>query len=175
MEHIEIYESDLEKIIMESDTFALRQKGLNICESRKNQVKIPGYGIADIVGLRKYGHLMRRGESYLEITVYELKKDRIGVSAFFQAVGYCKGIQRFFESRKFNYPITFKICLIGKELDCSGSLIYLPDLINGSILPIDGESCLSSVEFYKYNYGIDGVEFKKEQGYISYGDKFGKL
>jgi hypothetical protein len=173
MEHIEIYESDLEKIIMESDTFALRKKGLDICESKKNQVKIPGYGIADIVGVRRIRNPYSHCESILQITVYELKKDKVGISAFFQAVGYCRGVQSFFQSRGFNYPISLKICLIGKEVDTTGSLVYLQSLLNrGSSIPLDEDICLTEIEFYRYSYGIAGVEFDIIGDLVPWGDKF---
>ena len=35
---------------------------------------------------------------YLNITVFELKKDKVGISAFFQAIRYCKGIKSYLEN-----------------------------------------------------------------------------
>lgn len=160
-------EKDLEQIIFEADPKCL--KFFNNCKHKKRQLIIPNYGIADLVLFEKIydyhtdfiNEKIDFSDVGIKITVCELKKDKIGISAFLQAIKYCKGIQDYLISRNF-YSFVFDIVLIGKEIDESGSLKYLPDLINTETNSSDSFSfdcSIKSIDFYTYSYDFDGIKF----------------
>ena len=117
---MEFLEKDLEEIIFEADRNDLIERGLNIRGKLFRQLKIGNYGIADLVEVsrfRKDGwHEGSQIEPRLFITVYELKKDKIGISAFLQALGYLKGIRQYLRVRKPNIEFILHIVLIGREM-----------------------------------------------------------
>jgi len=170
-------EKDLEQIICKTDASKLQEKGLPLYGKLLKQVKIGTYGIADLVTIEKpyYNPYFKRHFKGM-ITVYELKKDKISVSAFFQAVRYVKGIQRYLEQR--GHKITmghfnFTIRLIGSEIDLDSSLIYLADLLPDYIgdYSIDSENRMF-VDFYTYDMDIDGLNFTNEYSYKLTDEKF---
>lgn len=159
-------EKDLEEIIFCSDAEHLKQRGLRLKGKPKRQLRIGSYGIADLV----YFNRVSTGiNPHLEINVVELKKDKIGISALLQAVGYCRGIDRYLQKRDFSSDYYFNIILIGREVDTSGNLVYLTDLINGGKYSYSGiyyyGHCLNKLSFYRYEYDIDGISFIEESGY----------
>ena len=158
-------EKDLEEIIYETynkDRVQLARRGLNICGVVKRQLRIGNYGVADLVTFEKeydYEYEYECEEAikcysvpYLIITVYELKKDKIGISAYLQAVKYTKGLQEYFNEKGFNQEIKFNIVLIGNDIDSSGSFCFIPSIFN-------------NVDFYKYSYDVDGLVFERQNGY----------
>lgn len=173
-------EKDLEQIIYEATSEQLFR--LSLSGIRKRQLKIPGYGISDLVFIsrenRKYINSEARTcniyDVGLEITVCELKKDKIGISAFLQAVRYCKGIRRYLESRDF-HNFKFRILLVGKEMDTTGSLVFLGDLLkdyHDEYCDYEFNKGLKVVDFFTYKYGFNGIEFKEHSDYISTSDNF---
>lgn len=155
-------EKDLEQIIFETCNDTLMDRGLWITGEKIRQLKIGNYGIADLITWRRvtYGPCL----NYLEINIYELKKDRVGVSAFFQAVRYMKGISSYMKRRRFMCNYGFNIHLVGKSIDDSGSLCYLTDHINREATDMSfGE--LLTISFYEYKYDIDGLTFLETKGY----------
>lgn len=152
-------EKDLENIIYETDNETLNDRGLFVFGKKIRQLNIGNYGIADIVTYKR-PKLKSKGL----ITVYELKKEKIGISAFLQALNYVKGIDRYLRSR--NHPIAYydyKIILVGKDLDTSGSFCFLPDFFYRGRL---------TVEFYTYNFDIDGLFFDEQNQYHLQNDGF---
>lgn len=167
-------EKDLEEIIYETykeNRRKLCEKNLFIDGEMKRQLRIGNYGIADLVTIERdyncetdYDYVLDEEketediilsenlEPKLVVTIYELKKEKIGVSAFLQAINYAKGIKDYFDKRCFKFEVEIHIALIGKELDTSGSFCFLP-------------SVMSNLRFYTYEYGIDGIIFKREHGY----------
>lgn len=160
-------EKDLEEIIYNADRNLLEKKGLYIEGTMKRQLKIGNYGIADLVTFNRvsffendFDRFNEKGQplllSYtstrLEITVYELKKENISLSAIMQAVRYGKGIQDYLNERGFNQEVIINIVVIGRRLPTSESLCYIPDVLN-------------NVSFYTYDYEINGLSFKQEAGY----------
>lgn len=173
-------EKDLEQVIYEATDEQINC--LYLSGIRKRQLLIPGYGIPDLLFFKRVSKRYIDSEEQsvntysvgLEITVCELKKDKIGISAFLQAVRYCKGIRSYLESRGFE-NFVFKIVLIGKEIDKSGSFIYLTDLIQEDVDEFNDyefNKSLKTVDFFTYNYGFNGIEFKRECDYRSSNDKF---
>lgn len=160
---MEFLEKDLEQIIWEASDKELSERGLFLRGKRFRQLRIGNYGIADLVTV----HRQERYEDFIDgkliITVYELKKDKIGISAFLQALNYCKGISSYLRKRGFS-DYTLSIVLVGKSIDSSGSFIYLTDLI-GNYSDNDDKGFLNKIEYYAYSYKIDGLSFKEESGY----------
>ena len=169
-------EKDLEEIIYnyyELDKgIDLKKRGLNVFGKLKKQLRIGKYGVSDLVSFKKeYGtewgiDCLLNDEAHdneltykpyyypkLVITVYELKKNKIGISALLQAVRYAKGISNYLDKNTSIENIEFKIVLIGSKIDTSGSFCYLPSIFKGNI------------EFYTYRYEIDGIYFNKEDEY----------
>jgi hypothetical protein len=158
---MDFLEKDLEEIIYNADRELLQEKGLYINGILKRQLRIGNYGIADLVEFEKvYNEGVSGFIPKLKITIYELKKDSIGISAFLQAVGYMKGLQSYFSKRKINYDINFYIVLIGKDIDKKSSFSYLTDFICS-----DYDGCLNSLSCKTYKYEIDGIIFKDESEY----------
>ena len=159
---MEFLEKDLEEIIYNADKDLLAKKGLYINGILKRQLRIGNYGVADLVTFkREYDeryYSTRRFIPVLRVTVYELKKENINISAFLQALCYVKGIDRFFEKRNFNFPVIFNIVLIGKQIDKNSSFIYLTDyLFNRDMSDF--------LDLYTFKYNIDGIQFKIESDY----------
>ena len=158
---MEFLEKDLEEILKSTPTQKLKNAGLEFLSGRDRiftQLKIGNYGVADVIFCSRY-------DNYIDITVAELKKDKIGISAFLQALRYAKGIQRFFEERGYKedfdgmlvksfYNVSISIILIGRKLDTEGSFCFLPEFVPNK-----------RVEFYTYAYEFDGIKFKNEHGY----------
>ena len=159
-------EKDLEDIIWESDKEKLDQRGLPIYGKLIRQLNIKGYGIADLVewSIQKDPY-----SRTLNVTIYELKKDKIGISALMQSIYYARGIQRYLEFRLKNLKFTINIVLIGSSLDLTGSFCYLPDLICNDC----SYGLLNTIQYYTYDYKIDGIYFEQSYGYISLSEEFG--
>lgn len=152
-------EKDLEQIICESGIDLLNERGLPIDGKFYRQQKIGGYGIADLITatcpfyeFAPQGKFLIKGE----ITIYELKKEQIGVGAFLQAIGYLNGVKSYLKKRKKDHLFNCKIVLIGKTLDTKGNFCYLPDLLNYED---------NFIEFYTYDYGLHGLKFTNHSGY----------
>jgi len=172
---MEFLEKDLETIIWEASDEQLEKTGLYFSGRRFRQLKIGNYGIADLITAEKtpivdYDRKTKKETfmgSYLNITIYELKKDKIGVSAFLQAISYAKGIKDYLEKREFNNFI-FNIVLVGKSVDLSGSVCFLEDLIGFTIFDdsiSDNFGKIESLSFYTYSVNIDGLRFENKSGY----------
>lgn len=159
---MDFLEKDLEEIIYNADRDLLAKKGLYIDGILKRQLRIGNYGTADLVEFkREYAEqFYSNGKKIprLRITVYELKKDKINISAFLQALSYVKGLDSFFQKRKFKFDIIFNIVLIGKVIDKNSSFIYLSDYLYN----IDMSDFLF---LYTFNYNVDGITFNIESGY----------
>lgn len=162
-------EKDLEEIIYNADKEMLTERGLpyHPFETFKRQLKIGNYGIADLVSFKKpYYNQYLKHKFKGNITIHELKKDRISISTFLQAANYLKGIKSYLEQRDLDQNYDYTIRLIGKDLDMNSSFVYLPDIINSFSYDhsIERESCLK-LELYTYKYHIDGISFKEITGY----------
>lgn len=159
-------EKHLEDIIWESDKEELYERGFPIRGKLIRQLNIKGYGIADLVGW--FIDRAPDGRT-LHVTIYELKKDKIGISAFLQSISYARGIQRYLESKLNNLKFKIHIVLVGSSVDTKGSFCYLPDLI----CSYNSYGALSTIEYYTYDYKIDGIHFYEHSGYISSTEEFG--
>ena len=153
-------EKDLEQIIWEADKEQLEERGLCLPGKLLRQFKIGKYGIADLINVEK--QYDGPNNPYLKIQIIELKQDKVGVSAFLQAMRYARGVQRYLEKRNFtNYRLS--IILIGSDIDTGGSVCFLPDLI-GCYTEYEA-SYITSLKYYTYKYKFDGLYFNEESGY----------
>lgn len=155
------FEKDLEQIIWESDNELLQEKGLPVDGRKIKQLKIGNYGVADLVTFDRQYKEDLNIQPYLNITIYELKKEKIGISAFLQSIRYAKGIQTYFEEKRPNTIFTLEIVLCAKNIDLSGEFIYITDLINS----FENFSYINCISFYTFDYFIDGIRFKKHNNY----------
>lgn len=160
-------EKDLEEIIHTTDRKILEEKGLFLEGIMKRQLKIGHYGVADLVTFSRdyycqYDPCNIKGKEnlyigYLEpklvVTIYELKKEKISVSAFMQCVKYAKGLKSWFNERGFSHRLDINLVLIGKTIDLEGSTCFLPDIFEGKL------------KFYIYYMDIEGLHFKSKYGY----------
>jgi hypothetical protein len=165
-------EKDLEEIIFNTSREVLREKGLPIFGKIKRQLNLGKYGIADLVTIQTANNSYPWGSS-LQITIYELKKDKIGISSFLQALGYAKAIKVYLEEYRNIDDFHIDIVLIGKEIDTTGSFCYIPELFcqDGSGNPL-GQ--IFNVQFYTYKFDINGFSFDEKSGY-GLENPFGKL
>jgi len=140
-----ILEKDLEEIIFTTDNEKLRDRGLSILGKKYRQLRIGNYGVADIVTVVREGRI-------LHITVYELKKDKAGISAFLQCLRYAKGIREYVNYRNFSGFVEIRMVLIGREIDTVSDYIFLDDFMENIIN-------------YSYSYNFEGISFNYESGY----------
>jgi hypothetical protein len=161
-------EKDLEEIIWNSNRERLSERGLTINGKLIRQLKIGNYGIADLVSFErpkyhKYYGEMAKGR----ITVYELKKDEISVSAFFQAVRYVKGIMSYIDQHT-NFSVCdfdYSITLIG-TYDGKSDIVYLSDLFTYSNAELAGDGIANcEVSIMSYKFGLEGIFFEDLSGY----------
>jgi hypothetical protein len=156
---MQFLEKDLEQIIFETRNEDLQEKELYISGVKKRQLRIGNYGISDIVTIQRPQYYPKQSDGHggfyvepLTITVYELKQNKISVSAFLQVIRYAKGIKSYLSKRNLKIDYELNICLIGKEIDLSSELIYLTEFID-------------TLSLITYNYGIDGISFKYHNGF----------
>lgn len=149
-------ESDLEQIIFSSSREELSKRGLTLRGTLKRQVKIGNYGRADLVCFNR--RLESSWDFKPEFTIIELKKEKISVSSFLQAVNYLKGVSHYISTKypKIHLQASYKIVLIGKDVDCFSSFIYLPQILC---------SDLFTLELYTYSVDLDGLKFKSHNYY----------
>lgn len=155
-------EKDLEQIIFETQKETLEERGLYAKGKMYRQLRIGNYGVADLVtfermmpcGMTKDGIYIR--DKHL-LTVFELKKEKLSVSGMLQGMKYVHGIKTYLEHRGIDLrDFSFRLVLIGKSVDTSGSFCFLPDYLYGDTF---------TFEMYTYNFDIDGLIFKDVSGY----------
>jgi hypothetical protein len=166
---MEFLEKDLEQIIYETSSDLLESKGLEVCGKRYRQLRIGAYGIADLVTVELTNYLIHQGSKLcLIITVYELKKERAGISAFLQAVRYVKGISQYLNKRNlFNITLNvfYKIVIIGKEIEINSDYIFLTDFLYYDYPNSLQVGRLIDLNNYSYRIDINGLQFKHECNY----------
>lgn len=157
---MEFLEKDLEEIIWQTDNDLLFKKGLEISGKKLRQLRIGNYGIADLVTYEK--SYLPYNNPFIEITIYELKKDKVGIGAFLQAIRYAKGIITWIEDKKPSLDYKINLVLCSKKVDDVSDFIFITDVFANNEFSLHG---VVSVDFYSFKYDINGIEFKKESGY----------
>jgi hypothetical protein len=101
------------------------------------------------------------------ITIYELKKDSIGMSTFNQLIRYANGIKSYLGERNLLNYYNIALVAIGKDIDLSTSFCYLPNLLNQDISEVVVNYSEPIVVFnaYKYSYNFDGIYFDEISDY----------
>lgn len=162
-------EKDLEEIIYNADLEKLSLKGLYVKGKLKRQLRIGNYGIADLVSIsRPYYHTLFKRHMKGVITVMELKQEKIGVSTFFQALNYAKGIKHWISLNRphLHNSFNYRIVLIGREFDRCSSFVYLNDLFEADMDDVDmDDTHKTTVDLYQYKYDLDGISFREIYGY----------
>lgn len=151
---MDFLEKDLEEIIFNATDKELWSRNLFVYGKKYRQLSIGTYGVADLV-------FVSRTPYELIINIVELKKDKIGISAFLQALGYAKGIKRYLDFRNFSFDYIIKITLIGRSLDKNSTFSFLPDMLNHFNNDVDEQF----LENYTYEYGLSGIMFYKHENY----------
>jgi hypothetical protein len=155
-------EKDLEEIIYTSGRDVLEEKGLPIKGKLRRQVKIGNYGIADLIEYYRPfyypdQHGVKNDFQKGTIFIYELKKDKISMSSFLQALGYAKGIDSYLRKRKKRHLYDICIRVIGRAIDTQSEFIYIPYMLS-----IDDDGY---IEFFTYNFNINGIQFENNTSY----------
>lgn len=162
-------EKNLEDILFDGGLHELLDRGIEVYGEKRRQYRVGNYGIIDLVTMRNCKD--HEGRPFTHITIFELKKDKIGISALLQAFRYAKGIQRIFDKAEAgNYNIDIK--LVGKTIDMDGSLIYIPELIRNSFDIIYATNCVNNIQYFTYTYEIDGIRFKEINNYCLVNEGF---
>lgn len=155
-------EKNLEDIIFETKNISLIERGLDINGLKIRQLRIGNYGISDLVTFNRKSWISSNEYLHqsIEITVFELKKDKIDANSMMQAFRYIKGISRFLDEKGYfnETNITYRVVVVGKEI-CKGDFIYLSDNIE-------------NLNCYTYDYEFNGIKFKKEYGYYLKNESF---
>ena len=161
-------ENDLEEIIYTSGRDVLEERGLLIEGELKRQLKIGNYGSADLVSITKPRFVSSKfGIPYDielgEITIYELKKEQIGIAAFLQALNYVKGIKEYLKYRNKEHLFTINMTLIGKKIDTTGSFCFISEMLQ---IQSQDKYDWGMIEFYTYDYKIDGLHFYDQNNFV---------
>lgn len=139
----------------------LQQRGLyGIFPVNFRQVDLGTYGRADMISVQRTS-CDKYNTSRLIINVIELKKDEINASVFFQAIRYCRGIERMLNKKYNLHEIKFQITLIGKTIDTRNDFCYITD-----IFP----------QVFIYTYEIDmekGILFSQQSGFYKHNEMRG--
>lgn len=170
---MDFLEKDLEQVIYDAPDDFLWEK-LSLSGKKLRQKRLGNYGISDLIFVKKVYSERLDYDNFeskildvgLDITICELKKDKVGISAYLQSIRYARAIQRYLIKRNFtNFNLSILLC--GSKIDDSGDFIFLTDLFRNYIEDIEFEfnSCVKHIDFYTYNYGFNGLDFKKHEGY----------
>lgn len=168
---MEFLEKDLEEIIYNASNDKLEEKGLYLNGKKIKQLPLKS-GRADILVCSKYSSYHTGFKnSYIHFDILELKKGKIGISAFLQAIRYADNLKVYLDDNKPNLKYNISITLIGSKIDDSGSFCYLSNLMEYDPL-FEPQNNLIGLRFYTYKIGIDGIEFKYEKMNSSEADYY---
>lgn len=161
---MEFLEKDLEDIIYDAAVNGegreqLYERGLDVPGKVLRQVNLGSYGIADLISIYYSNKILDLEEDgsisktrYVQITIYELKKDSVNINTLTQALRYKSGIKELIEHRfaKFGdrLKVHINIVLVGKSYDRSNGLSWLLNELTG-------------IEIYIYKYSLTGVQFEE--------------
>lgn len=144
---MEFKEQTLEDIIWENiqtpgGRKLLKERGLDVSGYFYRQLELGNYGRADLVSV-DYDKKKKK----VVITIYELKKKKIGEDALMQACRYLTALQRHgFDDDSCKCKFEYRIRLIGDSIQRGDDFVYL-------------YNALSFVDIYTYNYKINGIFF----------------
>lgn len=161
-----ILEHEIEDIIfnaLQNHPEELRKRGFYVSPNKiyLRQVEIGAYGRADIIGFvimpKKYG------TRDIYIHVVEIKKDAINHQTLFQALRYCRGVERYLGLFLNDINVHFSITLIGKTIDKNSDFVYAADVFD-------------RVELLTYSVDFNlGVKFERQSGFYLTNESFQKV
>lgn len=148
---MEILERTLEDIIFQNSQNKkgreyLAQKGLLVPGKLYRQVELDGYGRLDLLSI-----LLLNGD--LHITIYELKREKVGMQTFIQSCRYMEALKNIVTFNT-NKKAQFKIVLIGNGIkeDDGFAMLY---------------NYLDFVTVVLYDYDMSGINFhEKDKDYM---------
>lgn len=147
---MEFKEMTLEDIIWDNSQSPegrelLKERGLVVNGFIHRQMPLGQYGKLDLLTIDYIPP-----SDTLIVTIYELKKGKIGIDALLQACRYIAGIKHHgIDSDDFDCEIEYKVRLIGDSIDKNGDFVFLYNELN-------------FVDIYIYNYTITGITFTIE-------------
>lgn len=148
---IQFVEKDIEDMMFNAPKDSLKHRGLKCFNHTTllRQVNLGAYGIADLIGFQY--EKLDEFRTVSTVTVYELKKDGIGFSAFGQACRYISGLKKYFEIfKEESAPTFYEIVLIGSSIELSSNFVYAASFN-------DFLSC------YTYTFDYHGLLFNKQE------------
>jgi len=153
-------EKDLEDILFEYSSsyekrYLLQERGLPIMShgTMLRQVDLAAYGIADLIDIYVGCKSDVFSSKFVQIDLYELKKEEVNWETFHQVVKYMRSIQLFIDQYYPKTRLYLNAFLIGKQLDKSGNFCFTSSVFN-------------NINIYTYKYEIDGIKFYAESEYI---------
>lgn len=156
-----ILEHEIEDVIweeIEGENFdGLYKRGLPIFEkfTYTRQLELNGYGRADLIGINvEPSHFVNGKKTrFVNVQIFELKKEEVNLNTFLQAIRYAKGIQHKASFEKIEYSFYFYIYLIGKRIELNSPFVYIPDIFG-------------QVNFYTVSISLeDGIMFNRQKDY----------
>lgn len=145
---MEISEKQLEDMICLENRFELVTRGLEVFDHDHlfRQYNLGSYGIIDLVGISATTQF-----GYLEVfvTIYELKKDEIGMSALGQICRYKKAFEDHFQDAGIS-QFEVRTVLIGSQIEASSNFVYVASQID-------------LLHCYTYEIGIKGLSFTEHE------------
>jgi hypothetical protein len=159
---MDVLEKDIEDMIFNAAKSEIGQRilverGLIVTGKMYRQVNLKGYGIADLVTVTPF-HLKggkvssgrEKGQNtYVLISVYELKRGPVNYAALAQAARYKTAIEELITKTHPNINAAVNIMLIGSEVDDALDFKYVLNL-------------LPEVRVYTYRFGLTGLWFEAQ-------------
>jgi hypothetical protein len=124
-------EKDLEDLIVQTPRQDLIKAGYWPARNGRcfRQVRIGKYGIADLIYIhRRYIPKTEEcdfSRHELTVSIVELKKGEITSDAFFQALGYLRGLSNYLEKKYPSKTINYNILLVGSDMNLTKRFKYL--------------------------------------------------
>ena len=126
----------------------LEERGLLIKGNLFRQLDLGSYGRADLISFSYEDNFPR-----IVVTIYELKKGKIGIDALLQAYRYLTALKR--HGIENEWVVFYKIVLIGDSIDTKSGFTLLYNE-------------LENVTIYTYSYSITGIVFiKQDKGWYN--------
>lgn len=154
-----ILEKDIEELLYEYISYEhiMQERGFYQLQAKYyRQLNLGSYGIADLIGVRITP--LNTGNRFLNVTVYELKKDEINTGTLMQAARYVAVLKRILTNQIREglsiVNVNFDIVLIGRTVDTSSDFVFLSDFID-------------EVTLYTYHLDfIQGLRFESHEGFF---------
>ena len=161
-------EKNLEEIICDSNREELLIRGLDVKGELRRQFSLGKYGRADIISFEKYNKEEEQNKNSADYlaTIYELKEGKIDFDTFSQALRYVYGFIIRNKTLCHEVLYQYKIVLIGNKLSDKDEFKSFHELISPKLSSKDDIDKVIGIDLYEYSYGINGINFKKNDYYL---------